>query len=97
MEEKSKSGLRYHNGRQSVKKPDSVTCGCNRFPLSLPGARHMVKDHSDSERGNMGHPFQLAARVLLYASFHRQDNSTAFCYTSCAALAGMRNSSMGPP
>ena len=32
----------------------------------------MVKDHSDSERGNplrhnMGYSFRLAARVLLYA------------------------------
>ena len=40
----------------------------------------MVKNHSDSEREkthcrHMGYPFQLAARVLLYASSHRQDNT----------------------
>ena len=39
----------------------------------------MVKDHSDSERGNllpnMGYSFQLAARVLLYAPSHRQDST----------------------
>ena len=42
--------------------------------------------------------FRLAARVLLYASSHRQDNTYhGLCYTSDGALAGMRNGSMGPP
>ena len=46
----------------------------------------------------MGYSFRLAARVLLYASSHRQDNTYhCLCYTSCGALAGMRSSSMGPP
>ena len=63
----------------------------------------MVKDYSDSEKEethwrHMGYSFQLAARLLLYASSHRQDNTYhSLCYTSCGALAGMRNSSMGPP
>ena len=57
--------------------------------------RHMVKDHSDSERGNpllpMCYSFWLAAKVLLYASFHRQDNAYhGLCYTSRGALAGRR-------
>ena len=39
----------------------------NTFYLRLYGFRHMVKDHSDSERGNIGYSFRLAARVLLYA------------------------------
>ena len=42
----------------------------------------------------MGYSFRLAARVLLYASSHRQDG---LCYTSRGALAGTRNSSIGPP
>ena len=43
----------------------------NTFHLRLYGVGHMVKDHSDSERGNpMGYSFRLAARVLLYAPFH---------------------------
>ena len=42
------------------------------FNLRLYGVRHMVKDHSDSERG---YSFRLAARVLLYASSHTQDNT----------------------
>ena len=33
----------------------------------------MVKDHSDTKRGNMGYSFRLAARVILYAPSHRQD------------------------
>ena len=42
--------------------------------------------------------FRLAARVLLYAPSHRQDNTYhGLCYTSRGALAGTRNSSMGPP
>ena len=61
----------------------------------------MVKDQSDSERGNPLPPhglFRLEASVLLYASSHRQDNTYhSLCYTSREALAGMRNSSVGPP
>ena len=40
---------------------------------------------------HIGYSFRLAARVLLYASSHR------LCWTSCGALVGTRNSSMGPP
>ena len=47
---------------------------------------------------HMGHSFRLAARVLLYAPSHRQDSTYhGLCYTSRGALAGTRNSSMGPP
>ena len=61
----------------------------NAFYLRLYGVRHMVKNHSDREKG---------AWVLLYASSHRQDNTYhRLCYTSCGALAGMRSSPMGPP
>ena len=46
----------------------------------------------------MGYSFKLAARVLLYAASHRQNNTYhGLCYTSRGALAGTRNSSMGPP
>ena len=46
---------------------------------------------------HIGYSFRLTARVLLYAPSHRQ-NSTyhGLCYTSRGALAGTRNSSMGP-
>ena len=74
----------------------------NTFYLRLYGVRHMVKDHSDSEKGN---PLLLSifylvlsiTRVLLYAPSHRQNNTYhGLCYTSRGALAGTRNSSMGP-
>ena len=39
---------------------------------------------------HIGYSFRLAARVLLYAPSH------SLCYTSRGALAGTRNSSMGP-
>ena len=51
---------------------------------------YMVKDHSDSEKGNPLPP-QLAAWVLLYAPSHRQDSTCHnFCYTSHGTLAGTR-------
>ena len=64
----------------------------NTFYIPLYGVRHMVKDHSDSKRGtrccHIGYSFRLAARVLLYAPSHRQDNTYhGFCYTSRGALA----------
>ena len=47
---------------------------------------------------HMGYSFQLTARILLYAPSHKQDSTYhSLCYTSRGALAGMRNSSMGPP
>ena len=45
---------------------------------------------------HIGYSFRLTARVLLYAPSHRQDNTYhGLCYTSCGALAGTRNRSMG--
>ena len=72
----------------------------NTFYLRLYGVRHMVKNHSDSEKGNPLPPHRLLlsikARVLLYAPSHRQDNTYhGLCYTSRGALAGTKNSSMG--
>ena len=47
---------------------------------------------------HIGYSYRLTARVLLYAPSHRQDNIYhSLCYTSRGALAGTRNSSMGPP
>ena len=74
----------------------------NTFYLWLYGIRHMVKDHSDVERGNPLLPHRLLLSInskgSFYASFHRQDNTYhGLCYPSRGALAGTRNSSMGPP
>ena len=70
--------------------------------LRLYGIGHMVKDHSDSERGNPLLPYELvfsiSSKGSLYAPSHRQDSIYhSLCYTSRGALAGTRNSSMGPP
>ena len=47
---------------------------------------------------HIGYSYRLTARLLLYALSHRQDNTYhGLCYTSRGALAGTRNSSMGPP
>ena len=47
---------------------------------------------------HIGYSFRLTAQVLLYAPFHRQDSTYhSLCYTIRGALAGTRNSSMGPP
>ena len=47
---------------------------------------------------HIGYSYRLTARVLLYAPSHRQDNTYhGLCYTCRGALAGTRNSSMGPP
>ena len=54
----------------------------------------MVKDHSDSERGNPLPPHGLLFSINSKGS---QDSTYhVICYTS-GALAGTRNSSMGPP
>ena len=70
----------------------------NTFYLRLYGVRHMVKDHSDSEKGNPLSPYRLLLLVNSKGSFictiPRQDSTS---YTRRGALAGTRNSSMGPP
>ena len=69
-----------------------LTMHTTHFIFQLYGVGHIVKDHSDSERG---YPllFVINARVLLYASSHRQDSTNdSLCYTHRGTLAGMRNS-----
>ena len=47
---------------------------------------------------HIGYSYRLTARVILHAPSHIQDNTYhGLCYTSRGALAGTRNSSMGPP
>ena len=46
---------------------------------------------------HIGYSYRLTARVLLYAPSNRHYNTYhVLCYTSGGALAGTRNSSMGP-
>ena len=73
----------------------------NTFYLWLYGVRHMVKDHLDSKRGNPLLPhglfFLFSSKGFLYAPSHRITHTTAFVTPSHGALAGTRNSLMGPP
>ena len=62
----------------------------------------MVKDHSDSERGNLLLPhgllFPISSKGSFISTSQIQDRTNhSLCYTSRGALAGMRNDSMGPP
>ena len=71
------------------------------FNLRLYGVRHMVKNHSDRERGNPLPPHELLFSINSKGSFiciiRSQDNTShGLCYTSRGTLAGTRNSSMGP-
>ena len=72
------------------------------FYLRLYGVGHMVNITQivieETRCRHMDYSFRLTARVLLYAPSHRQDSTYhGLCYTSRGALAGTRNSSMGPP
>ena len=68
----------------------------NTFYLWLYGVRHIVRKETCC--CHIGYSYRLTARVLLYAPSHRQDNTYhGLCYTRRGALAGTRNSSMGPP
>ena len=87
----------------SIRRP--IAPWANALPLSyvpllelwIYDIKHMVKEETRCHH-YMGYSFQLAVRDLLYALSHIQDNTYhSLCYTSCGALAGTRNSSVGPP
>ena len=59
-------------------------------------ASDMIKDHSDSEIGNPLPPHELQGFFYMHHAIDRIAHTMA-CYTSCGALAGTRNSSIGPP
>ena len=87
--------LHYLTGQGEGKGNSLFNDALNTFYLLLYGVEHMVKDHSDSERGNLLPPhrllFPINSKVPLYAPSHRQDNTYhGLCYTSRGALAGTR-------
>ena len=68
----------------------------NTFYLRLYGVRHMVKDHSDSEKGNPLPPHRLLLSISSKGSFictipQKDSTYPGLCYTSRGALAGTRN------
>ena len=57
--------------------------------------RTILRVRKETRCCHIGYSYRLTARVLLYATSHREDNTyNGLCYTSRGALAGMRNSSM---
>ena len=68
------------------------------FYLRLYGIRHMLKNHSNSETGNLLPPLNILFMLNSTGSFIGQDSMYhGLYYTSCGTLAGMKNNSMGPP
>ena len=60
--------------------------------------RTILNMRKETHCRHIGYSYRLTARVLLYAPSHRQGSTYhGLCYTSRGALAGRRNSSMGPP
>ena len=83
----------------------SIPCGSSGFPLSLSEWSFTICLMPYNSKYNVlethclriVYSFRLAARVLLHAPSHRQDNTYhSLCYTSRGALAGTINSSMDP-
>ena len=67
------------------------SCNTHTVYLRLYGVRHMVMDHSDSEKGNLLPPYRLLFPINSKGSFnapsHRQDSTYHnLCYTSRGAL-----------
>ena len=76
----------------------------NTFYLGLCGIEPLVKNHIDSERGNLLSPFdlhfpiktkQLYIYIYTHTYIHRPIDwivhTAVFGYTSCGALVGMKN------
>ena len=61
----------------------------NTFYLRLYGVEHMVKDHSDSERGNLLPPHRLLFPICSKGSFICIIPQTG-CYTNRGTLANYR-------
>ena len=81
-------------GKEEGRKEGNVLFNdaLDTFYLRLYGIGHMVKGtqivREETCCCHIGYSFQLTARVLLYASSHRQDNTYhSLCYASRGALA----------
>ena len=66
------------------------------FILRLYGVEHMVKNHSDSERGNTLPQLYVLIFPIITKSLYIY-NKYDLSYTSRGTLAGTKNNSMGPP
>ena len=76
----------YDENERRKEGNDLFNNALNTFYLRLYDVGYIVKEHSDSEEGHL----LLSIHELLFLI-------SSLCYTSCGAMAGRRNSSMGPP
>ena len=67
----------------------------NTFYLRLCGITHMVKNHSDREKGNPLLPHGLLFPISSKHHPRQVNTYHSLCYTSHGSLAGTRNSSKG--
>ena len=97
------TSFHYHiTGKEGTKEMFYLTTHSTHFIYGYMASdiwlRTILIVRKETRCRHIGYSFRLAARVLLYAPSHRQDNTYhGLCYTSRGALAGTRNSSMGPP
>ena len=86
------------NCHQPVAIRELPSASCHQPDMSYMASRTILIVRKETCCRHIGYSYRLTARVLLYAPSHRQDNTYhGLCYTSRGALAGTRNSSMGPP
>ena len=94
----SKSGFSYK--RLQIRKKENVLFNDALIAFLLTqlyGVGHMIKNHSNSERGNPLPPLHgllipISSKGSLYAPSNRQDSTYHdLCYTSRGALAGTKN------
>ena len=95
----SRNGV-HTNYNGSKRRKEIFNDALNTFSLRLYGVRHILKDHSDSERGFPLPPHELLFPISSKGSFIYMIQDTTYhglCYTSRGTLTGTINSSMGPP
>ena len=96
------TATRHRNSREREREMFYLTTHSTHFIYGYLASgiwlRTILIAREETRCRHMDYSFRLAARVLLYAPSHRQDSTYhGLCYTSRGALAGTRNSSMGPP
>ena len=68
------------------------------YMVSVIWLRKILIVRKETRCHHIAYSFRLAARVLSYAPSHRQHSTYhSLCFKCREALAGTRNSSMGPP
>ena len=94
-------GKHYATGKEGRKEMFYLTTHSTHFIYGYMASdiwlRTILMVRKETCCRHIGYSYRLTARVLLYAPSHRQNNTYhGLCYTSRGALAGTRNSSMGP-